>query len=111
MTPDAPRSRPSPLAWLLRGLVHAYRLAVSPFLPPSCRFWPTCSAYALEALEVHGALKGSWLAAARVCRCHPWHEGGVDPVPPRSDSSSSSLIPAVARASGPAPSPRPDDHG
>jgi putative membrane protein insertion efficiency factor len=66
-----------PLIWLVRG----YQLAISPFLPPSCRFYPTCSEYALEALRRHGAGKGSWLAAKRICRCHPWHPGGHDPVP------------------------------
>jgi putative membrane protein insertion efficiency factor len=66
-----------PLIWLVRG----YQLAISPMLPPSCRFHPTCSEYALEALRRHGAAKGSWLAARRVCRCHPWHPGGHDPVP------------------------------
>lgn len=66
-----------PLIWLVRG----YRLAISPFLPPSCRFYPTCSCYAIEALQRHGALKGSWLALRRIGRCHPWHPGGHDPVP------------------------------
>jgi putative membrane protein insertion efficiency factor len=66
-----------PLIWLVRG----YQLAISPMLPPSCRFHPTCSEYALESLRRHGAAKGSWLAAKRVCRCHPWHPGGHDPVP------------------------------
>jgi putative membrane protein insertion efficiency factor len=66
-----------PLIWLVRG----YQLVISPMLPPSCRFYPTCSEYALEALRRHGAAKGSWLAARRVCRCHPWHPGGHDPVP------------------------------
>ena len=71
----------SPLAALLRLLVRGYQLLVSPLLPPACRFHPTCSAYAATALERHGALKGSWLAARRLLRCHPFHEGGVDPVP------------------------------
>ena len=62
-------------------LVRAYQVAISPALPPSCRFTPSCSQYALEALERHGALKGSWLAARRLARCHPFHPGGVDPVP------------------------------
>ncbi len=62
-------------------LVRAYQLAVSPFLGRSCRFAPTCSEYAIEALQRHGALRGSWLAAKRVSRCHPWHPGGYDPVP------------------------------
>lgn len=66
-----------PLIWLVR----AYQLIVSPFIPPSCRFHPTCSHYAIEALEKHGALKGGWLALRRVFRCHPWHPGGHDPVP------------------------------
>ena len=62
-------------------LVKAYRRLVSPLLPPACRFHPSCSAYAVTALERHGALKGSWLAARRVARCHPFHPGGIDPVP------------------------------
>ena len=66
---------------LLLALVKLYRLAVSPMLPPACRFHPSCSAYAAGALEKHGALRGSWLAARRVLRCHPWHPGGIDPVP------------------------------
>jgi putative membrane protein insertion efficiency factor len=65
------------LVWLLRG----YQLLVSPMLGQKCRFYPTCSNYAIEALKVHGAAHGSWLALRRVCRCHPWHEGGVDLVP------------------------------
>ncbi|WP_431306275.1 membrane protein insertion efficiency factor YidD [Sulfuricystis multivorans] len=66
-----------PLIWLVR----AYQLVVSPFFPPSCRFHPTCSHYAIEALEKHGLLRGSWLSLLRVLRCHPWHPGGHDPVP------------------------------
>jgi hypothetical protein len=66
---------------LLRTLVRAYRYFVSPMLPPACRFYPSCSAYAEEALREHGALRGGWLAARRVCRCGPWHPGGVDLVP------------------------------
>lgn len=65
------------LVWLLRG----YQLLVSPMLGQKCRFYPTCSNYAIEALKVHGAARGSWLALRRVCRCHPWNEGGVDFVP------------------------------
>jgi putative membrane protein insertion efficiency factor len=60
---------------------------VSTRLPPRCRFHPSCSAYALEALEVHGAARGSWLAVRRIGRCHPWHPGGLDPVPPRRSSA------------------------
>jgi putative membrane protein insertion efficiency factor len=66
------------LVWLLRG----YKLLLSPLLGQNCRFYPSCSSYAIEALQIHGAARGSWLAARRVCRCHPWNEGGVDPVPP-----------------------------
>jgi uncharacterized protein len=67
-----------PLIWLLK----AYRFAISPLYGPVCRYHPTCSAYALEAVTNHGALRGSWLAVRRVLRCHPWAAGGYDPVPP-----------------------------
>ncbi len=70
----------------LQAPVHLYRRFISPLKPPTCRFYPTCSAYALEALEIHGAWKGSWLAARRICRCHPFHPGGIDHVPPRRES-------------------------
>jgi putative membrane protein insertion efficiency factor len=60
--------------------IRGWRL-VSRHLPPRCRFYPSCSQYALDALELHGAGRGSWLAVRRVARCHPWHEGGIDPVP------------------------------
>jgi putative membrane protein insertion efficiency factor len=73
----------SPLAWLLSVPVWIYRKGISPMKPPTCRFDPTCSSYALEALKVHGALRGSWLTARRLCRCHPFCEPGFDPVPPR----------------------------
>ena len=67
---------------LVAGAFRAYKRLVSPFLPPACRFYPTCSEYAAEAVEVHGALKGSALAAGRLLRCNPWSAGGFDPVPP-----------------------------
>jgi len=67
---------------LLRFTVRAYRYCVSPLLPRSCRFHPSCSEYAEEAFEQHGAVRGGWLAAKRLCRCGPWHRGGYDPVPP-----------------------------
>lgn len=66
---------------LLLGLIHAYRILISPLFPPSCRFQPTCSQYGLEAIARHGALRGGWLTAKRIARCHPWSEGGYDPVP------------------------------
>ena len=72
---------------LLLGVVGFYQRAVSPALPPRCRFAPTCSAYAVEAVEVHGAARGSWLALRRLAKCAPWHPGGVDLVPPRSGTA------------------------
>jgi putative membrane protein insertion efficiency factor len=65
----------------LRQAVRAYRIFVRPLLPPACRFYPSCSEYADAALARHGALRGGWLAARRVCRCGPWSDGGHDPVP------------------------------
>lgn len=66
---------------LLIGLLRAYQYAVSPLLGRSCRFFPTCSDYGIEAIGRYGAIKGSYLAVRRVLRCHPWHPGGYDPVP------------------------------
>ncbi|MCE3264417.1 MAG: rane protein insertion efficiency factor YidD [Pseudoduganella sp.] len=68
---------------LLTFLLRIYQVALSPLMGPRCRFYPSCSNYAIEALRVHGAARGSYLAARRVCRCHPWNAGGVDPVPPK----------------------------
>lgn len=68
-------------ARLLVFLVRAYQWILSPILPPSCRFEPTCSSYAVEALSRHGAVRGGWLALRRLARCHPWSSGGYDPVP------------------------------
>jgi putative membrane protein insertion efficiency factor len=65
----------------LRAAVRAYQWCLRPVLPPACRFYPSCSDYADEALARHGALRGGWLAARRLCRCGPWHPGGHDPVP------------------------------
>jgi hypothetical protein len=66
---------------LVLMLVRGYQLLVSPFLGNNCRFYPTCSSYMLEAIELHGVMRGFWMGLRRVSRCHPYHEGGVDPVP------------------------------
>jgi putative membrane protein insertion efficiency factor len=66
---------------LLVGAIRLYQLFVSPLLPASCRFYPSCSHYALVAIREHGVARGGWLAVARIARCHPWHPGGVDLVP------------------------------
>ncbi len=66
---------------ILKGMIKIYQKTISPLTPPSCRFYPTCSHYGIEAIETHGALKGSWLAIRRISKCHPFHEGGFDPVP------------------------------
>jgi putative membrane protein insertion efficiency factor len=74
-------------ARVLLAAVRFYQRAISPAFPPRCRFAPTCSAYAAEAIEVHGAGRGSWLALRRLAKCAPWHPGGVDLVPPRTGTS------------------------
>jgi hypothetical protein len=66
---------------VLLVLIKLYQWCLSPFFGGQCRFYPSCSAYAAEAIDTHGALKGTWLAILRLLRCHPWHPGGVDPVP------------------------------
>jgi uncharacterized protein len=66
---------------VLLFLIRFYKKYISPALPPSCRFYPTCSMYTYEAIEKHGALKGTWLGLRRISRCHPWNPGGYDPVP------------------------------
>lgn len=66
--------------------IRFYQLAISPLFPPACRYTPTCSQYAIEALRVHGPVKGLWLAAKRVGRCHPWGRSGHDPVPPKGNN-------------------------
>lgn len=69
----------------LIGLVRLYQTFVSPLTPPSCRYYPSCSSYAVVALQRHGLLRGGWLAVRRLARCHPWCEGGIDDVPPARD--------------------------
>jgi uncharacterized protein len=66
---------------ILIVLIDGYKLLLSPFFGSQCRFYPTCSSYAREAIDAHGALKGTWLARRRILKCHPWHPGGIDPVP------------------------------
>ncbi len=66
---------------ILVGLLRFYQYAISPLLGRRCRFYPSCSEYAVEAINKHGAWRGGWLSTKRVCRCHPWHPGGYDPVP------------------------------
>lgn len=63
------------------GIIRFYRLGISPYLPPHCRYTPTCSSYAIEAINRFGIVRGGWMAMKRIGRCHPWHAGGYDPVP------------------------------
>jgi hypothetical protein len=92
-SPEPPRRR-GPVARALLASIGFYSRAISPALPPRCRFAPTCSAYAAEAVAVHGAARGSWLALRRLLKCAPWHPGGYDPVP----------APSAATTPGPVPS-------
>jgi len=69
------------MKWLLLKIIRAYQLFLSPVLGSSCRFEPTCCCYTHQAIEKHGAIKGAWLGSRRIVKCHPWHEGGYDPVP------------------------------
>ena len=102
---------------MMRGLVvqllllplRFYKWALSPLLPPMCRFHPSCSVYAMGALAVHGPVKGAWLAFRRVTRCHPFHPGGLDPVPPRDGRSAEQVLavdePEIAARLAAAPHP------
>ena len=71
------------MKYLLIGFLKAYRAIISPLYGQVCKFYPSCSAYALESIQIHGSLKGTWLALKRLGRCHPWAKGGIDPVPPQ----------------------------
>lgn len=82
---------------LLLLLLRAYKLCVSPFLGQNCRFYPSCSDYAQQAVATHGAWRGGLLAGRRLCKCHPWHVGGLDPVPP-ADHTSSAIVPSTLDA-------------
>ena len=75
----------SPLQRLIISLIRGYQLFISPLLGQRCRFYPSCSRYAIEAVELHGALKGSWLSFKRIIKCHPLNPGGNDPVPPKNN--------------------------
>jgi putative membrane protein insertion efficiency factor len=84
----------------MRAAVRAYQLLVSPLLPPSCRFLPSCSDYAIEAIGRHGALRGGGLALRRLARCHPWGSSGYDPVPPLKPAAKSAAKSADCRHAG-----------
>jgi putative membrane protein insertion efficiency factor len=79
----------SPGSRAVMGSIRVYQKVLSPFFGGNCRYEPSCSHYGYEAVQVHGAAKGSWLAVKRIGRCHPFHEGGLDPVPPRDQGSTS----------------------
>ncbi|GLU46997.1 membrane protein insertion efficiency factor YidD [Nocardiopsis ansamitocini] len=84
--------RPNPLARALILPIRGYQRFISPLFPPVCRFYPSCSSYAVEALQVHGALRGLWLTVRRIGRCHPFHPGGLDPVPPRKGETAAGSV-------------------
>lgn len=86
-------------ARVLLALLRTYQLVVSPWTAPSCRYYPSCSQYAVIAVQRHGALRGGWLAIRRLARCHPWTPGGVDDVPPARDQSAHTHGPQRARSS------------
>ena len=82
------------MKWLLVALLRGYRAVISPIYGEVCRYYPSCSAYALEAVQTHGSIKGSWLAVRRVGRCHPWAAGGVDHVPAKTSRRDRAAEPA-----------------
>ena len=88
------------MKYLLIGFLKLYRLLISPLYGEVCRYYPSCSAYALEAVQVHGSIKGSWLAMRRLARCHPWAPGGVDKVPPKKPPRRTSGAPTTIHHQG-----------
>jgi uncharacterized protein len=94
----------------LLAVIRFYSRAISPALPPRCRFYPTCSAYAAEAVERHGAARGTWLAVRRLVKCAPWHPGGVDPVPPSTGTGEGSRSSSTAASSSAAVAVAPRTH-
>lgn len=85
---------------VLVGLIRIYQRFISPLLGPRCRFYPSCSSYAVQALTVHGVIKGSGLAAWRLLRCHPWNPGGLDPVPPKRGATAQTTSDAATDIAG-----------
>lgn len=83
MTGGRAGTRRGPVTWLLIGFIRGWRAVISPLYGQVCRYYPSCSAYGLEAVETYGALRGGWLTVKRIARCHPWASGGYDPVPSR----------------------------
>ena len=80
------------MARMMIALVRMYQYLISPLFPPSCRFYPSCSHYTREALQTHGVVRGLWLGAVRLVKCHPFHPGGIDPVPPAPSPKTRSRI-------------------
>jgi uncharacterized protein len=93
------------------GFLKLYRTFISPIYGQVCRFYPTCSAHALEAVERHGAVRGSWLAARRLARCHPWNPGGYDPVPPTDVDQCGDVVHVSANQPGPSADAGPVQRG
>jgi len=85
---------------VLKGAIYVYQLLLSPVLGNNCRFHPNCSSYAMEAVDQHGPLSGSWMAVRRICRCNPWHPGGVDPVPEHPDRDNTKNEPMTLAPGG-----------
>jgi hypothetical protein len=87
------------MRWLLIAPIRAYQLVISPLLGPRCRFYPSCSQYGIEAIQLHGPLKGGWLTLKRIGKCHPLHPGGIDLVPPRGNGTAQRAMDTGAESS------------